>query len=246
MDYIYSDLFNRYTQHHTGRQSIGTGLLDLLKNYKANGCAIDIGAGNGDITCYLADLFYRVDAIERRDELANDIRAKKRNNINVISCDIFDYFIDKRYDLVLMSYLLDSIESIATYKLMSIVDELATPDGIVLGVTYLPDCAWYEFSSAICNELNIRQKGGMNNVFERLTDANYQCNIVKTIDSFIWGNSIDDLFQNLSFFYKSNIHGYIESKDKFVSLLKKFVCISNGLVELKVKEAIFNIINISK
>jgi len=242
MGSTYTELFNRYTRYHTGRQSIGNGLIDLLKNNETKSIAVDIGAGNGDITCYLADLFYRVDAIERREDLANSISNKKKDNINVIVSDIFDYSIDTKYDLVLMSYLLDSFDDlISINQLMSIVKKLITSDGIILGVTYLPDCAWNEFSAIVCSELSIRQKGGITNVSELLTAANCQCHILKTIESYIWGNSIDDLFLNLSFFYKSNINGYINNKDRFVALLEKNICTSNGLFELNVKEAIFDI-----
>ena len=244
MNFLYSDLFSMYANHHTSKQSIGNKLVDLLKSNVNGGkdIAIDIGAGNGEITNYLADIFYRVDAVERSIELANTIRKKKRANINVITSDILNYTANEKYNLVLMSYLLDSYyESIKTVEIMTIVDKLVANDGVVLGVTYLHDCAWDKFSEIVCNELDKPRKGGMKNVEGRLNKVGYKCHILKTVDSYIWGNTLEELFLNLSFFYKANITGYLENKEKYMELLEKYACTLNDLFVINVKEAIFDI-----
>ena len=124
---------------------------------------------------------------------------------------------------------------------MTTVDKLVASDGVMLGITYLHDCAWDKFSDIVCNELDRYRKGGMKNVEERLNDAGYKCQILKTVDSYIWGNTLEELFFILSFFYKSNISGYLDNKEKFIKLLDKYTCILNDLIVINVKEAIFEI-----
>ena len=241
---LYPDLFSRYAQHHTGKQNIGNELVELLKHNekRENDIAIDIGAGNGEITNYLADIFYRVDAIERNIELTNAIREKNRNNINVVLCDILNYSSNEKYNLVLMSYLLDSYsDTTKTIEIMTNVNKLVANDGIVLGITYLHDCAWNKFSEIVCNDLNKHRIGGMKNVERRLSEACYKCHILKTVDSYIWGNTIEELFFNLSFFYKSKISTYLDNKEKYIKLLDKYASTLNDLFIINVKEAIFSI-----
>lgn len=85
-DEFYSTPRTYFSQNHSG------GMEECLKNYKVQPCtAIDIGAGEGRNSLYLASLGYDVYAIEPSKVGANKIvqRAKDLNvNITVINTDV--------------------------------------------------------------------------------------------------------------------------------------------------------------
>ena len=240
MSNSFADLFKRYNDHHPGKQVTGESLAELLSNRKKGNLALDIGAGDGIVTSYLAKYFNRVDAIERNEELTRSLELRA-GNINVINDDFLDCELNDKYDFVLMSYVLDSYNKEKTGEIMRKISTIIAQDGIIVAVSRKGGCDYSKFSEIVCAELGIQRNGGMANVAKRLAPNGYGCSLLKSFDSYIWGKDIDDLFLNLSFFYKNNLDGYLGNKEKYTKLLREFAREHNKKPALHVREAIFEI-----
>jgi len=63
-----------------------------------------------------------------------------------------------------------------------------------------------------------------------------------TNNTFIWGETLDDLFENMSFFYKNNLDGYNANKKRYMDLLAEHARRApNGKPAIFVEDAIFGI-----
>lgn len=91
------------------------GLVSMLKEYNLrNGNTLDIGAGEGRNSIYLASLGFNVTAVEPTKDGASKIlsRANELNlNINVIHNDYLSADIKDKFDFIIAGTSLDHMES---------------------------------------------------------------------------------------------------------------------------------------
>lgn len=108
-DYFYSNQKNYFGV------SPSDGLVSMLKEYNLkSGNALDIGAGEGRNSIYLASLGFNVTAIEPTKDGANKIQsqAKELNlNINVIHNDYLSADIKEKFDFIIAGTSLDHMET---------------------------------------------------------------------------------------------------------------------------------------
>lgn len=81
-------------------------LSDVLK-YKKNGVALDIGAGLGQNSIFLAENGFHVEAIDISDESVRQIKEKSAGlNISARKCDIKTGPLASKYDVVISAFIL--------------------------------------------------------------------------------------------------------------------------------------------
>ena len=90
------------------------GLVAMLKEHDVNvGKALDIGAGEGRNSIYLASLGFDVTSIEPTKDGANKIIEKSNKldlNINVLNCDYLSENLNEKYDFIIAGTSLDHME----------------------------------------------------------------------------------------------------------------------------------------
>lgn len=236
----YEDWFIQYANSTDGKTFLGMNLKEYLQKY-SHGCLLDVGAGDGQITRILAPIFDRVTAVEPQEKLASMIRQDK--DIEVVESYIQDFRTDCKYDVILMSYFLDSLDSsLEAEEILNLLFHMKKDNGIVVGTTYTSNCNWNTFTEIVANELKLKRKGGYEQIEERLAFSGiYKCNVRKKIVSSIWGNTIVDLLDNLSFFFKKNIDEYKRHYDRFADILREYSIFEKGMFRIDVDEIIFEI-----
>ncbi len=240
MSDVFINSFTGYLNNTDGKKLTGTALLEELAPYK-NGLLLDVGAGRGELSTCLAPFFKRVVSVEPKGPLAKIIRDHFVDNIEVAESTIQDFQCGDLFDVVLLSYFLDSFSVEETNTVMKKITGLKKPDGTMLGVTYYPNCSWDRYTQAVCEDLGIERKGGFHRVSSRLERLNYSCKIRRTVQTGIYGKSPEDLYYNLSFFFKSKLNIYLKKKEEFMKILNKYSELRNGMYCLNVEEVIFEI-----
>lgn len=90
------------------------GLVSMLKEYDISiGKALDIGAGEGRNSIYLASLGFDVTAVEPTKDGANKILEKSNQlgfQIHVLNCDYMQENLNEKYDFILAGTSLDHME----------------------------------------------------------------------------------------------------------------------------------------
>ncbi len=107
-DYFYSKQKNYFGEEPSD------GLVEMIEKYNVNiGSALDIGAGEGRNSIYLAKLGFNVTSIEPTKDGSNKIIEKSKKlglNINVLNCDYLSESLNKEYDFIIAGTSLDHME----------------------------------------------------------------------------------------------------------------------------------------
>lgn len=137
-DDFYSSEENYFSQGHS------EGMADCLKTYQVVPCdAIDIGAGEGRNSIYLASIGYRVVAIEPSAVGAEKIRVKsKQLKIDVtIENDVF-LNVSQKYNNIGFVLALTSLEHMEYNNLQITISEIKrmlAPGGYVYAMVFTED-----------------------------------------------------------------------------------------------------------
>lgn len=133
-DYFYSK------QKSYFGDSPSDGLVAMLKDYDVNiGKALDIGAGEGRNSVYLASLGFRVTSIEPTKDGSNKIKEKsdKANlNINVLNCDYLSAKTNEKYDFIIAGTSLDHMEEKYLVKSIKKLRESLIVGGLIYIVVF--------------------------------------------------------------------------------------------------------------
>lgn len=235
----YSSCFTQYADNTNGKKLLSAKLKEYLSNY-IGGDLLDVGAGDGQITASLAPSFSKVVAVEPKPELASLIPNER--NINVIQDKIENYISRKGYDVILMSYFLDSFTTEDIHFILRKLRLLKKSSGIMIGATYSSNCEWDQFTERVASDLGIKRKGGYERVHLKITAyEEFTCRIVDEVKSYIWGDNIQNLYDNLSFFFKSNIQEYHKRQKIYMEWLEEYCIYEQGKCCIEVIENIYEI-----
>lgn len=123
------------------------GLVAMLKQYQVNiGKALDIGAGEGRNSVYLAGLGFDVTSIEPTKDGSNKIIEKSNQldlNINVLNCDYLSENLNEKYDFIIAGTSLDHMEKDYLDKAVEKLQGSLKKDGLVYIVVFTQDDPGY-------------------------------------------------------------------------------------------------------
>lgn len=240
MEQANSELFIKYINNTNGKNVLCNYLKNELPKYNYTSL-LDVGAGQGEFAIGLTSILKSVIAVEPNQSFAQNLREKNIKNLTVIEDTIQNYRTDDSYDIILLSYFLDLFRDKDIEIIMNKIMKLKSAKGIILGISYLPHCDWDNYAHIIINDLTIERKGGIDRVFTKLEKFNYYCSIMNIIDTEIYGKTLEDLYYNLSFFFKKNLEGYYSNIDRYIKILQKYSRIKDNQYSINVKEVIYEI-----
>ena len=123
------------------------GLVAMLKQYQVNiGKALDIGAGEGRNSVYLAGLGFDVTSIEPTKDGSNKIIEKSNQldlNINVLNCDYLSENLNEKYDFIIAGTSLDHMEKDYLDKAVEKLKGSLNKGGLVYIVVFTQDDPGY-------------------------------------------------------------------------------------------------------
>jgi ubiquinone/menaquinone biosynthesis C-methylase UbiE len=240
MEQANSELFVKYINNTNGKNVLCNYLKNELPKYNYTSL-LDVGAGQGEFAIGLTSILKSVVAVEPNQSFAQNLREKNIKNLTVIEDTIQNYKTYDSYDIILLSYFLDLFQDKDIEIIMNKIMKLKSAKGIILGISYLPRCDWDNYAHIIINDLTIERKGGIDRVFTKLEKFNYYCSIMNIIDTEIYGKTLEDLYYNLSFFFKKNLEGYYSNIDRYIKILQKYSRIKDNRYSINVKEVIYEI-----
>lgn len=152
-DYFYSKQKNYFGEYPSD------GLVAMLKEYDVNiGKALDIGAGEGRNSIYLASLGFDVTSIEPTKDGANKIIEKSNKldlKIDVLNCDYLSANLNEKYDFIISGTSLDHMEKQYLDKAIIKLKNSLNNGGLIYIVVFTKDDPGYlkQFDNASeCSE----------------------------------------------------------------------------------------------
>ena len=140
-DYFYSNQGSYFGE------APSDGLVAMLKKYDVNiGKALDIGAGEGRNSIYLAGLGFDVTSVEPTKDGANKIieKAKRLNlNIHILNCDYLSESLNEKYDFIIAGTSLDHMEKEYLDRAIDKLKSSLNMDGLVYIVVFTKDDPGY-------------------------------------------------------------------------------------------------------
>lgn len=236
---IYPNLFQRYTENTNGKLILGKSLYSIFEKVNHT-TLLDVGAGRGEITLELSSLFEYIMAIEPKRKFIKELRNLEKSNIYVIEKKIQDFSCDIKFDIILLSYFLDSISLDQLPIVMDKLSSFVKMDGKIVGATYLNGCDWDEFVNAVCNKVTINRTGGTDRLVKKLEKVGYTIKVIETLDTNIFGDDEQDLFYNLAFFFKDDIDNYYRQQEEIIYILSDYSKRFDKAL-ISVKEVIFEV-----
>ncbi len=236
-----NNLFGRYTENTNGKDIVGNCLVNIIKKAEYKSC-LDIGAGRGEIATVLAPALERIVMVEPCNRYIQEMKNGKHENIEIAEKRIEDYHTREQYDLILMSYFLDSFDEQRIRYYLELAWPMLEENGKLVGVTYLDGCDWDAFIHHIAQRLTIDRTGGFSRLLERLRKRGWNMLILEIVDTEIRGDNLGGLYENLAFFAKDDLDGYRRFHDEYMEDLAKYISVSHGSVVISLKEVIYQII----
>lgn len=232
-----SELFQNYASHTNGKHLIAKTIIKSVSYLPNN--ILDIGAGNGAITEYLSKWAKEIVAIEPSASLAKEITNRNLSNVEVIQTRIQDVKINKPYDLILMSYFLDVIDQSAWLEILNTIHQKC-PNTPILCVTYLEGCPWDIFSQLIKKKIGTKRTGGYTTIIPAIRNLGWDINMMKMINTKIYGQTTQELYKILEFFYKDVLYEYQSTQSYLIKQLKKLA--NNNGTSIRVTEILFELL----
>lgn len=240
----YADLFEKYVQAADGKKLIGNALAEIASAYP-DAHVLDVGAGSGEITGIVASAAGRVDAVDPNRYMVADLKklSQRCANVSPIEGRLQDFSPSEHYDLIILSYVLESIGGNDVQEHAKRLHGYLRPGGRMVGVTFLDGCDWDAYSASVESLVPYKRTGGTGRVFNHLRQSGLNTRIIRIVDTHIFAPSLDELYLTLGFFYKRVMDNYIRLSGTLSSELRKFTTKDRGgELCLGVKEVIYEII----
>lgn len=235
----YASLFDNYAAGTDGKTKIANALIEL---YPAEANLLDVGAGAGEIARAVSGHFRRVVALEPNKSLLPKLSANSPTSMDIVPCAIQDFETTETFDIVLLSYVLDTMSTDDIGMVLRRIKSLVKPTSRVVFATYLEGCDWDIYSEFIRRNLSTKRTGGYSRLVRDLRSLGCYTHIRSILDTTIFADTLQQLYDRLAFFYKEQIDAYNAGFSELSGFLGKLAGDSSRLA---VKEVVAEILGLA-
>lgn len=240
---IYRYSFDLYTKHSNAKRKVANSIIDFMESRNLS-TVMDVGAGNGVLTRELLRFTDHVYAVEPNELFWPALQELHSAGLRFVGKKAQDLETarDDKFDLVLMSYLLDSVPAEQVQPICDTVATYLNDNGAMVGVTYVDGCPWDAYMLAVESIFGTRRsRGGLSRMYPLLRDLKYTIENVAIVRTEIWADSLRQLFDSTVFFHRRIAAEYLADADRLMPILEKYSHRTREHYELHVDEVIYQI-----
>lgn len=241
----YAALFAKYARNTNGKREIAQAILDYVADLPTrHGAApsiLDVGSGDGQVAIKIAASGRDIVCIEPDETLFSDLVSLKVPRLSAHNCTLENYKADSKFDIIILSYIIDCVSPDNLGEFISACRNLRSANGKILVATYVPGSPWDYFSWHVSRGLDRTRRGGLCKVLENLSAHSAYLSSIKIFDTFVSGRNIDDLYENMEFYFRSKLDIYRERQNDFSSLLQDLATTRGSKRNLLIYEGLFEL-----
>ncbi|HEX2294385.1 MAG TPA: class I SAM-dependent methyltransferase [Actinomycetota bacterium] len=239
----YQTLFARYLDNTDGKDAVAEALASHARAL-GRPRILDVGAGPGTIATRLLDEAEHVTVVEPSPDFAGTHESRASGRYRFFQQTIQEFEAPSgSFDLIVLSYVLESIPGRDWSAVLAKLDELRSDRGVILGVTYVDGCAWEAFADFVDTTIGASgaREGGTDRIIRQLRDLGYAPVIDRVLETSIWGRDVDELFDVLEFFFRNEADKYESARPRLLKELARLSKVTRSRVSLPVLEAVFQV-----
>ena len=235
-----SQTFTLYTSFTDGKLVVADALRKWSRSWDKN-TLVDLGSGNGELLKLIAGDYRSAFAVECESSYNDRLNAIP--DVKLLRSRMEDLDPIPGFDVALMSYSLTGVHVDSLPGFLGRLFDAMNPGGHILFATYKDGCAWDLFADEVYRELDIARTGGLIRHEDMIRKAGFETSVLGRVESSIWGENLDILARNLSFFFHKKSESYANDLRHFADVLAPFTTSRDGGgVQLGVTEYIGNIL----
>lgn len=236
----YHNLLERFITHSNEKTVLAEYLRTFVKKTGSE-LFIDLGAGDGNLTDKLADMFANTVAVEKNE--CNCYELEQIPGVEVVNGSIQNFHTLTPYNLALFAYSITGVPDEDLKDVLTRLDSAREENGKLVVATFTEDSPWAKFVTEVREELGIKMLGSVQEQVERIEEAGFETVNHTELSCGIWGHDVKDLAHNLAFFFHANIASYIDNLDYFAEKLEKYISVSPDRVGITLYHQVFEIVN---
>lgn len=240
---IYRYSFDLYTRHSNAKRKVANSIIDFMESHSLSN-VMDVGAGNGMLTRELLRFTDDIYAVEPNELFWPALQELHSAGLRFAGARAQDLETagDEKFDLVLMSYLLDSVPAEQVQSICETVRTYLNEKGVMVGVTYVDGCPWDAYMLAVESIFGTsRSRGGLSRMYPLLRDLKYTIENVAIVRTQIWADSLRQLFDSTVFFHRRIATEYLAEASRLIPILENYAQRTREHYELHVDEVIYQI-----
>lgn len=233
MEQKYQKLFENYLRHSNEKEALIKHVIQAVENSFPDQKLkiLDVGCGDGSLALALKERGHQVWGVDIRNSLKN-------SQIDFQQTDFFQYFTDKKFDLIIMAYFIWEIPFEKWDAVFEKCKSFLEQNGKIFVIDVLNesklDNVFLNFSL-----LENKQSSEINDYWERYAEQK-NFHIKRTIfSSFVSARDPEELYQALLFFFQSSafLEKYQQLKPEIFSFFKQKQA-QDGKIKLKIDHVI--------
>jgi len=234
------NFFQVYTAKTDGKQKVAEAVIEIAANIGTDSI-LDLGAGDGRLTALLASSFSRVVAVEKNAKYEAALSAIDGVDVHIKAMQEFNTA--EKFGIILMSYSLSGVPANQYSDFMESLTKRLAPGGKILFVTYADGCPWDEFAEFVCSDLGIERTGGTTLHNMELQRVGLSTELLRPVETVIWGDDLKDLAETLTFFFLRDTTGYRDNLHSYLPKLSELSTkLPTGGLNIQVTENIIEIL----